>query len=166
MPPKVPPLPIGDDDIRHAIVNIGQALANLPAALAAGSAAAVAANQDNIANAGIQQRAPPSPLPLPTDVRFSRHGLDPGQISMEFRAMEARLRPLLARFNDTLRRHNDWFWFWFLFTILSPCGGHPFTGKDLGSSHSTLCFHRDSKVSIDSSDICTTIQLLIKLGIT
>ena len=44
------------------------------------------------------------------------------------------------------------FGFWFLDTILSPCGGHPFTGKDLGSSHSTLCFHQDSKVSIDSSE--------------
>ena len=32
------------------------------------------------------------------------------------------------------------FGFWFLDTILSPCGGHPFTGKDLGymPQHSLL----------------------------
>ena len=86
MGPKA--LPIGDDDIRHAIVNIGAALANLPAALAAGSAAAVAANDANIANAGIQHRPPPNPVALPADIRFSRQGLDPAQISTAFRAME------------------------------------------------------------------------------
>ena len=56
------------------------------------------------------------------------------------------------------------FGFWFLFTILSPCGGHPFTGKDLGSCHSTLCFHRDSKVSIDSNDSLRNNTIINKLG--
>ena len=62
--------------------------------------------------------------------------------------------------------HGNWFWFWFWFldTILSPCGGHPFTGKDLGSSHSTLCFHRDSKVSIDSNDILPSNTIINKIG--
>ena len=60
-----------------------------------------------------------------------------------------------------------WFFgFWFLDTILSPCGGHPFTGKDLGSCHSTLCFHRDSKVSIDSSERLRSKPIINKLGIT
>ena len=56
------------------------------------------------------------------------------------------------------------FGFWFLFTILSPCGGHPFTGKDLGSCHSTLCFHRDSKVSIDSNDSLRNNTIINKIG--
>ena len=30
------------------------------------------------------------------------------------------------------------FGFWFSFTILPPCGGHPFTGKDLGYVHATV----------------------------
>ena len=47
------------------------------------------------------------------------------------------------------------FWFWFLvfvYNTASPVVGTLLPAKTWATCLSTLCFHRDSKVSIDSSD--------------
>ena len=52
----------------------------------------------------------------------------------------------------------------FVYNTASPVVGTLLPAKTWAESHSTLCFHRDSKVSIDSIEDCTNRQLLIKFG--
>ena len=48
---------------------------------------------------------------------------------------------------------GDWFLvFGFCLQYCSPVVGTLLPAKTWAESHSTLCFHRDSKVSIDSSE--------------
>ena len=61
------------------------------------------------------------------------------------------------------------FGFWFLvfvYNTASPVVGTLLPAKTWATCHSTLCFHRDSKVSIDSMKECAARQLLIRMGIT
>jgi hypothetical protein len=109
MPPKVPVQapPIADDDLRAALAGFAAAMQNLPAALQAANQAAIDANQVNRDQAGLQNRPYPAPGSIPSDLRFTRTGTDPIQMSQNFRALESRLRILLGRFNEQLRRHCE-----------------------------------------------------------
>jgi hypothetical protein len=55
----------------------------------------------------LQNRPYPAPGSIPSDLRFTRTGTDPIQMSQNFRALESRLRILLGRFNEQLRRHCE-----------------------------------------------------------
>ena len=59
------------------------------------------------------------------------------------------------------------FGFWFLvfvYNTASPVVGTLLPAKTWAESHSTLCFHRDSKVSIDSSERLRSKTIINKIG--
>ena len=64
---------------------------------------------------------------------------------------------------------GSWFGFWFLvfcfcLQYCRPVVGTLLPAKTWATCHSTLCFHRDSKVSIDSNDSLRNNTIINKIG--
>ena len=82
---------------------------------------------------------------------------------------QRRIKPRDIRNIAREHRHHDGFWFWFLvfgfcLQYCRPVVGTLLPAKTWATCHSTLCFHRDSKVSIDSNDSLRNNTIINKLG--